>query len=121
MSSSLNAIISQRLVPAVDGGVVLAMEVMLNQGLVRELIRKGDIGKIKDVMEQNNQMGMCTFDQSLFSLYSEGKISDETAIAQADQPGDMKIRIQNVLIGKGQSGGEEALKSLDTSVLSISD
>lgn len=120
LSASLKAIISQRLVPDVNGGMALAIEILLNQGLVRELIRKGDIAKIKDVMEQNNQLGMCTFDQSLFQLYKDGRITAEVAVAQADQAGDLKMKIQNEMIG-GDSSGKEALSSLDTSVLSISD
>ena len=120
LAASLRAIISQRLVPNTRGGLSLAIEVMLNQGLVRELIRKGEITKIRDVMEQNRQLGMCTFDQSLLDLYKKGEITAEMAIEQADQGGDMKIRIQNDQMGD-TSSGDAALKSMDTSILSISD
>lgn len=75
LSNNLKGIISQRLVPSAKGGMALAIEIMLNQGLVRELIHKGEISKIKDVMEQNNQLGMCSFDQSLIRLYKEGLIT----------------------------------------------
>jgi len=119
LSMNLKAIVSQRLIPAVKEGMTIAIEVMLNQGLVRELIHAGDIGKIRDVMEQNNQMGMCTFDQSLLHLFSEGLITDETAISQADQPGDLKIKIQQFRLGAGSK--ISALKQLDTSLLSFSD
>ncbi len=116
LSMNLRAIISQRLVPCSKGGMTLVIEVMLNQGLVRELIHTGDIGKIKDVMEQNNQMGMCTFDQSLERAYREGLVTEETAISYADQPGDLKIRLKQIGL---TSQGKEVLREMDTSLLSI--
>ena len=119
LSNNLKAIISQRLVPSQKGGMALAMEVMLNQGLVRELIHKGEITKIKDVMEQNNLLGMCSFDQSLMRLYKEGLIDEEMALGQADQPGDLKIRIQQLKIG--DASNKEVLHSINTSGLKISD
>lgn len=119
LSNNLKGIVSQRLVPSAKGGMALAIEIMLNQGLVRELIHKGDISKIKDVMEQNNQLGMCSFDQSLIRLYKEGLITEEMALSQADQPGDLKIRIQQIKLGEG--GAKEVLRSINTSGLKISD
>jgi len=119
LSNNLKGIISQRLVPSVKGGMALAIEIMLNQGLVRELIHKGEISKIKDVMEQNNQLGMCSFDQSLIRLYKEGLITEEMALSQTDQPGDLKIRIQQIKLGEG--GAKEVLRSINTSGLKISD
>jgi twitching motility protein PilU len=124
LSMNLRAIISQRLVPSVEGGMTVAIEVMINQGLVRELILRGDIGKIRDVMEQNVQMGMCTFDQSLLSLYKRGLIAPEIAISNADQPGDLKIRIQQHQLSGGETGkgdGKGGLKGVDTAALSFSD
>jgi twitching motility protein PilU len=118
LSMNLRASISQRLVPAVGGGMTLAIEVMLNQGLVKDLIHKGDIIKIRDVMEQNNQLGMCTFDQSLFRLYKEGKISAETAVSQSDQSGDMKIKIQQFKVGQGDP---ETMKAMDKNRLRFSE
>ena len=119
LSSNLKAIISQRLVSSAQGGVTMAIEILLNQGLVRELIQTGEIGKIRDVMAQNNQLGMCSFDQSLYWLFREGKITEETALTQADQPGDLKIKIQQYKLGGVGRG--ESLNKLDTSLLSISD
>ena len=119
LAMNLKGIISQRLVPCIQGGMTVVIEAMLNQGLVRELIQRGDIGKVKDVMEQNNQLGMCTFDQSLERAYREGLISEETALSFADQAGDLKIKIQQINLG-GQ-GGRDALSEMDTSLLSVSD
>lgn len=118
LATNLKAIISQRLVTSASGGVTLAIEILLNQGLVRELIMTGDIGKIRDVMAQNNQIGMCSFDQSLFRLYQGGLITEETALMQADQAGDLKIKIQQHKLSGGRG---ESFKKLDTSLLSISD
>ncbi len=118
LSMNLRAIVSQRLVPAADGGLTLAIEVMLNQGLVKDLIHKGDIIKIREVMEQNAQLGMATFDLSLLRLFKDGRITEETAVSQADQPGDLKIKIQQVKLGRGDP---ETMKALDSTILSFSD
>lgn len=118
LSMNLRAIVSQRLVPAVGGGLALAIEVMLNQGLVKDLIHKGDIIRIREVMEQNAKLGMATFDLSLLRLFKEGRITEETAVAQADQPGDLKIKIQQVKLGRNDP---ETLEELDSTVLSFSD
>lgn len=101
--------------------MVPAVEVMLNQGLVRELILKGKISKISEVMEQNTTLGMCTFDQSLMRHYADGLISEETAIMNSDKPSDFKVRLQQFKMKAkdGDKGG--ALSELDTSFLSIRD
>ena len=116
---NLKAIISQRLVRSKNGGQTIGVEVLLNQGLVRELILKGEITKIREIMEQNVQMGMCTFDQSFLTLYKEGMIDEDTAISNAEQPGDMRIRIQQIKLGGKE--GRQALQGLDTSKLKVSD
>ncbi len=117
LSMNLRAIVSQRLVRSVDGKMALALEIMLNQGLVRELIEKGEVGKIKDVMEQNITSGMCTFDHSLAMLWREGIISEGMAVSQADKSGDMKLRLQRI-----KHGTDHALfDMMDTSLLSISE
>lgn len=121
LSMNLKAIISQRLLPDVNGGLVPALEVMLNQGFVRELILKGEITKIKDVMEQNNSLGMCTFDQSLLKLYVDGHISEETAITNSDKPSDMKIKLEQAKLSSQPRapGTSDALSGLDTSLISL--
>lgn len=118
LSMNLRAIVSQRLVPTVDGGLTLALEVMLNQGLVKDLIYKADVIKIREIMEQNAQQGMATFDLSLIQLFKRGRISEETAIAQADQPGDVKIKIQQIKLNRNDP---EALIALESTVFSLSD
>jgi len=122
LSANLKAIVSQRLVQSINGSLVPAIEVMLNQGLIRELILKGDIIKIRDVMEQTNATGMFTFDQSFLKLYLDGLISEETAIMNADRPSDMKVKLQQAKFAgkKGDKGGD-VLQRLDTSVISLKD
>jgi twitching motility protein PilU len=117
LSMNLKAIVSQRLLQSEKGGLVPALEIMLNEALVRDLIIKGNYEKITDVMEQNNPMGMCTFDQSLISLYTEGHIDEETLISQSDKSSDMKVKIQEVRLG----GSLDGLDAIDTSILSVSD
>ncbi len=112
LSMNLKAIISQRLLPKLQGGLVPAIEVMLNEALVRELIQKGEYQKITDVMEQNNPIGMCSFDQSLLELFAKGFIDEETVLSQADKTSDIKIKIQSIKMGK--AGGD--LSNIDTSI-----
>ena len=122
LSMNLKGIISQRLLPSVNGGMAPAIEVMLNQGLVRELILKGEIGKIHDVMEQNNSIGMSTFDQSLMRLFMDGLITEDTAISNSDKPSDMKIKVQQTkLLRESQGGGSNVLDVVDTSRISFSE
>jgi twitching motility protein PilU len=116
LSLNLRGIISQRLVHREGGGRVAALEVMLNQGYIKELIGKGDVKELKKVMEDNAQLGMQTFDQALLKLYREKQITEETALAEADNAGDLKMKIKQEQIAGGTGGG---LKSLDTSKLSL--
>lgn len=116
LAMNLKAIISQRLLPSMKGGLVPALEILINQALVREQIQKGNYEKIPDVMEQNNTTGMCTFDQSLLKLYFAGHITEHTAITQSDKSSDMAVKIRQMKMGRG-----ETLRDLDTSSLKISD
>lgn len=115
LAMNLRAIIAQRLVRTVNGDVVVAIEVMLNEALIKELILKGDTMKIRDVMANNNSMGMIIFDQALLNLYKEGLISEETAIAEADLSTDMKMKIQQVKLNDSSKG----MPNIDTSKLSL--
>jgi len=121
LSMNLKGIISQRLLPSIGGGMAPAIEVMLNQGLVRELILKGEIGKIHDVMEQNNSIGMSTFDQSLMRLYMDELITEDTAITNSDKPSDMKIKVQQTKMLQESQGKGNVLDVVDTSRISFSE
>lgn len=95
LSLNIRAIISQRLVRAIDGKLVPAVEVMLNTPYIQELIMKGKLDVIPDAMESaSSTSGMCTFDQALYDLYVQGIISDEEAIANADSKNNVSLRIR---------------------------
>ncbi len=97
MDLSLNtkALISQRLIPNRDGeGRVPAMEILLNSPLISDLIFKGEVHSIKGVMSKSRELGMQTFDQSLYDLYEEGKIAYEEALKNADSVNDLRLRIK---------------------------
>lgn len=100
LSLNLRAIIAQRLIPSTDGGRVLVYEIMMNQGYVKELIAKGETAQIRDVMAKNRSLGMNTFDQMLLDLYSEGKITQEVALAESDYPVDMTLAIKKISMKK---------------------
>ena len=122
LSMNLKGIISQRLLPSIGGGLTPAIEVMLNQGLVRELILKGEIGKIHDVMEQNNSIGMSTFDQSLMRSFLDELITEECVIANSDKPSDMKIKLQQAkLLKNSNNSAANVLGGVDTSKISFHD
>ncbi len=95
LSLNLKAIISQRLIPMASGsGRVPAVEIMLNSPLIADLIFKGEVGLIKDIMKKSRELGMQTFDQHLFLLYEEGKISYEDALRNADSVNDLRLNIK---------------------------
>ena len=97
MDLSLNtkAFVSQRLIPRQGGiGRVAAMEIMLNTPLVQDLIFKGEVGQIKEIMAKSTRLGMQTFDQALFSLYEEGAISYEEAMRNADSKNELRLRVK---------------------------
>ncbi|MEW8195005.1 MAG: PilT/PilU family type 4a pilus ATPase [Candidatus Thiodiazotropha sp.] len=95
LSLNLKAIVAQQLIPRVDGnGRRAAVEVMLNTPLAAELIRKGEIHKLKELMKRSTEHGMITFDQHLFRLYEEGVISYENALAHADSANDVRLMIK---------------------------
>ena len=95
LSLNLRALVSQRLLPKNDGkGRVAAVEVMLNSPLVSDLIFKGDIPEIKEVMKRSRELGMQTFDQSLFDLYDAGVVSYEDALRNADSINDLRLQIK---------------------------
>jgi len=95
LSLNIRALISQRLVPRESGvGRIAATEIMLNSPLIQDLIFKGEVTKIKEVMARSTRLGMKTFDQSLFDLYESGFISYEDALRQADSKNELRLRIK---------------------------
>ncbi len=103
LSLNLKAMISQRLVPLRDTkGRCVAVEIMLNSPLISDLIFKGDVHEIKEIMKKSRELGMQTFDQALFDLYEEDKISYEDALRNADSVNDLRLAIK--LRGKDAKG-----------------
>lgn len=94
MSMNLVAIVSQRLVPGKLSKRVAAIEVMINTPYMAELIEKQKMNEMKEIMADNNDIGMITFDQSLFKLFANGKIDEENALANADSRNDLSLKIR---------------------------
>jgi twitching motility protein PilU len=110
LALNLRGIVAQQLVPTRDGqGRLAAIEILLNSPYVAELIKKGEIGSIKEVMEKSNELGMQTFDQALFNLYDNGQISYADALHHADSPNDLRLLIKLRSNDQGGLGGLEGV------------
>ena len=95
LSLNLRAMISQRLVPVQDGkGRVAAVEVMLNTPLIADLIFKGEVSEIKEIMKKSRNLGMQTFDQALFDMYENNLITYEDALRNADSLNDLRLQVK---------------------------
>jgi twitching motility protein PilU len=94
LSLNLRAIVSQRLIPSLDGKRVAALEILLDTPRLKDLIKKGEVDALKEGMEQGIQEGCQTFDQALFSLYKDGKISLEQALINADSANNLRLKIK---------------------------
>jgi twitching motility protein PilU len=95
LSLNMRAIIGQMLVPTPDGnGRRACLEVLLNTPLAADLIRKGAVHELKDLMKRSTEQGMQTFDQALYELYDAGEITYEDALSHADSPNDLRLRIK---------------------------
>ena len=95
LSLNLKAMVAQQLIPTRDGqGRRACVEILLNTPLASDLIRKGDVSGVKDLMRQSTELGMQTFDQALYDLYTVGEITYEDAIAHADSANDLRLLIK---------------------------
>ncbi|HCI14043.1 MAG: type IV pili twitching motility protein PilT [Gallionellales bacterium GWA2_60_142] len=95
LSLNIKALISQRLIPKKDGaGRAAAIEILLNSPLIADLIFKGEVHAIKEVMSKSRELGMETFDGALFNLYESGMIAYEEALKNADSVNDLRLRIK---------------------------
>ena len=111
LSLNLRAMVSQRLIAKKDGkGRIAAVEVMLNSPLISDLIFKGEVGEIKEIMKKSRELGMQTFDQALFDLYEAGMISYEDALRNADSLNDLRLQIK--LHGQ-EAKGRDMMAGLD--------
>jgi twitching motility protein PilU len=116
MSLNMQGIISQRLLPRAAGkGRIASLEIMLRSPLIADLIFKGEVTKIKEVMAKSNRLGMKTFDQDLFDLYEAEKISYEDAMRNSDSKNELRLRI------KLESKRERDISAEASSSLSLMD
>ena len=112
LSLNLQAFVSQRLVPTIEGKRVAAIEILLGTKLVSDLIQKGDVHSIKEAMEKSENIGMQTFDSHLMKLYKSGVISLEEALRNSDSPNNLKLKI-NLSEGLGSATAAKADSMLD--------
>ena len=95
LSLNLKSIVSQRLLPREEGkGRIAAVEIMLNTPLVSDMIFKGEVGELKELMKRSRELGMQTFDQALFDLYEGRHVSYEDALRNADSVNDLRLQIK---------------------------
>ena len=106
LSQNLRAFVSQRLIPTIDGKRCAAVEVLLGTKTIQELVYKARLNEIKEIMEKSENLGMQTFDGSLFHLYQAGRISYDEAINNADSANNLRLRIK-LAEGDTTSGAEQ--------------
>jgi twitching motility protein PilU len=117
LSLNLKALVAQQLIPTPDGkGRAAAVEVFINTPLAQDMVRKGEVDKLKALMTKSGELGMQTFDQALYHLYEEGKITYKDALAHADSANDLRLMIK---LGADAASAEELSSSVDS--LSIQD
>jgi twitching motility protein PilU len=111
LSLNIRAIVSQRLIPMKRGqGRVAAVEVMLNSPLISDLVFKGEVHEIKAIMAKSRELGMQTFDQSLFELYDAGEITYEDALRNADSVNELRL---NIKLNSKEAKGKDVMSGID--------
>ena len=109
LSLNITAMISQRLIPRENKmGRVAAMEIMLASPLISDLIFRGEVAMIKDIMAKSTRLGMQTFDQALFQLYEDGTISYEEAMRNADSKNELRLKIKLQSKREGAATAEQS-------------
>ena len=117
LSLNLKAIVAQQLLPTVDGtGRRAAIEVLINTPLIQDMVRKGAVHEIKDVIKKSTNLGMQTFDQALFNLYKQGVISYDVALSHADSTNDLRLMIK---LNEETHGKSKAAPAKDESMPSF--
>ena len=116
LSHNIKAVVSQILVPTVDGKRTVATELLLNTPRITDLIGRGQFGELHDVLEKDTNSGMCSMDQSLYHLFCHGRITEDTALAYANSVSNMRLQIR--LSGQGTSNNKKpkATKAQDSTV-----
>jgi twitching motility protein PilU len=112
LSLNMKAVVAQRLIPKKDGsGRCVAVEVLINTPLVGDLIEKGKVSEIKDVMKRSRELGMQTFDQAVYDLYKAGEITYDDALKNADSANEVRLMIK-LGAESGELPEDEAVKGL---------
>ncbi len=116
LSMNLHALISQRLVPTIDGqGRVPAVEIMINTPLIADIIQRGQLHKILDVIGRSQELGLQTFDQALYNLYNDQLISAEEALKNAESENNLRLRIKL----DGRQGAKNTDQDVDKELLAF--
>ncbi|MCH2189892.1 MAG: PilT/PilU family type 4a pilus ATPase [Gammaproteobacteria bacterium] len=103
LSLNMKGLISQRLIPTVDGKRTAAIEILTGSPRVKDLIKDGKVNEIKEAMEGSEQYGMQTFDMALINLFKDGKISEEEALKNSDSPNNLRLKIKKDASFSGKS------------------
>ena len=111
LSLNVQAFVSQRLIPNTEGARSAAVEVMLGSPTIKELILRGDIGGLKEIMEKSKDRGMKTFDMALFDLREAGEITEAEALRNADSENNLRLRLK--LSGDQPAEGEKTTFRLE--------
>lgn len=106
LSLNLKAILSQRLVLNKQGERSIAVEILLNNGVIRDLVADGRIKEIREHIEKGHDTGMQTFEQALFVLYTSGVITEQVALAESDNPANLRLIIKQYEMGKAMGGSK---------------
>jgi twitching motility protein PilU len=120
LSLNMRAIVSQRLIPTIEGKRVAAIEVLLDSARVKDLILRGEVGLLKETMAGSYNEGMQTFDQHIYDLYAAGTIDYNHAIVNADSPNDLRLRIKMSEIKSDEAEKKEPTFKLKTDVKDLS-
>lgn len=94
LSLNLRGLVSQRLIPSVDGRRAAAFEILLGTPRVCDLVKQGKVDEIKEVIDKSEEQGMQTFDSALYTLFRQGRISEEEALKNADSRNNLRLKIQ---------------------------
>jgi len=106
----MQGFISQRLIPTVDKKRCAAVEVLLGTPIVRDVIKRGGISELKEIMEKSVNLGMQTFDHALLELFKQGRITEEEAIRNADSANNIRLKIN---LGSGQTNEKSGFSLID--------
>ncbi|NLB56123.1 MAG: Flp pilus assembly complex ATPase component TadA, partial [Lentisphaerae bacterium] len=102
LAANLRAVLCQRLIPSIRGGVVPAVEILVNTPIVRKLIRKNELDTLASAIETGEEDGMQTFNKSLYSLIKEGKITETLGIENSPNPEALRMNLQGIFLDEGR-------------------